>query len=222
MSFKEYVSIVSVDKFYKPDKIIIHCNNVTIDGPYWQHVTKTIATPIEMQYTERISTIGHMKQKPGFITHEADFLKLTLALKEGGIFMDFDAVILNGTKLRHMQEKSECVLGRDNPDCTQLCAGFFSCVPNSTYIREWIHTYEVDYQPNKWVHNAPTHILCSCPNCFDLYIDSQMSNWKDGRANRWLTPGAIDCQSSGSLYEHRIYETTEATQRTFENGHSLY
>ncbi len=93
--------------------------------------------------------------------------------------MDFDAVILNGTKLRQMQEKSECVLGTDNTKCSRSCAGFFSSVPDSTFIREWLHTYEVDYQPKAWIYNAgmkPSNILCSCPKCFDVYADPQMSN----------------------------------------------
>ncbi len=75
----DYVSILSVDKNYKPDKIVIHSNkNVT--GELWK-LTNTLNTTIEEQYVERSATIGkfHYK-KPIAITHEADVHKLNIAL----------------------------------------------------------------------------------------------------------------------------------------------
>lgn len=52
LKFKEFISIVSVDKFYKPDKIVIHADNVHLSGPYWDRISKTISTPIEVRPTE--------------------------------------------------------------------------------------------------------------------------------------------------------------------------
>ncbi len=37
LGFQEYLSIYSVDKFYKPEKIVIHCNQ-PITGKYWEMV----------------------------------------------------------------------------------------------------------------------------------------------------------------------------------------
>ncbi len=36
LTFQEFVSILSVDKFYKPDEIVIHCNDPIITGGYWE------------------------------------------------------------------------------------------------------------------------------------------------------------------------------------------
>lgn len=207
LTFHEYVSIVSVHKFYSPDKIVIHCNDINISGSYWERLARDVTTPIEVRHVDRVQSIGHLKRKPGFISHEADYIKLSTILREGGIFMDFDVVILNGTKLRLMQERSECVIGRDNPRCTQVCAGFYSCVPNSIFIRKWLDSYENDYKPKIWVYNAgeiPSHLLCDCPSCYDVFVDSHMSNWKDGRASRWLKPGEVDWRSKAvSHYMNR-------------------
>ncbi len=196
LTFREYVSILSVDKFYKPDEIIIHSNNVTIDGSFWERALRTISTPIKIRYTKRISAIGNRRQKPRFITHEADYIKLKIAISEGGIFMDFDAVILNGTRFREMQRKAECVLGVDNDQCTLVCLGFFSSVPNSTFIREWLNTsYEMNYKPKLWGYNAAyvsSDILRDCPHCYSVYIDPYISNWPVAQNGKWLIPGGVD------------------------------
>ncbi len=110
--------------------------------------------------------------------------------------MDFDVVILNGTKLREMQEKAKCVLGINSDQCIVLCIGFFSCAPNSTFIQDWLYkSYEGDYKPTSWAYNsghAPSHILRACPNCYDVYVDQYISNWENVRFQKWLTPGATN------------------------------
>lgn len=177
LTFQEYISILSVNKFYKPEKIVIHCNRQHITGPYWEKASK-LNTPIELRQIDRVVKIGG--KKPGFITHEVDFLKVKTALEEGGIFMDFDTAILNGTKFREWQSVSECVFGRDNDLCTRTCAGFFSCVQGSKFIEKWLKGYQTSYNPSEWVYNAgdyPSNLLRKRPHCHDIYIDSLMSNW---------------------------------------------
>lgn len=194
LGFREFLSIFSVDKFYKPKKIVIHCNHQPITGKYWDLLQKLkLSTPIELKHTERIATIGHKKQKPGFITHEADYLKISSAFSEGGIYSDFDVVILNGKKLREMQRNSELVIGRNNGDCSETCAGFFSSVPGTPFIKKWLDSYEYNYSPY-WIENAghiPSRMLQKCPKCYqDVTVDYYMSNW-DGVKN-WLQKGKMN------------------------------
>ena len=145
LSFRDYLSIFSVNRFYKPDKIIIFCNDINITGRYWE-LAKNLPTPIELRHTNRITSIGKDHSKPTYVTHEADYLKISNGLEEGGIYSDFDVVILNGTRLREMQRKSELVLGRDDGSCSRICAGFFSVVPGSKILRKWLDGYENDYR----------------------------------------------------------------------------
>ena len=72
LGFREFLSIYSVDKFYKPEKIVIHCSQ-SITGKYWEMV-QNLTTPIEMRLTDRITTIGKHKKKPSYISHEADYI----------------------------------------------------------------------------------------------------------------------------------------------------
>ena len=193
LGFREFLSIYSVDKFYKPEKIVIHCSQ-SITGKYWEMV-QNLTTPIEMRLTDRITTIGKDKKKPSYISHEADYLKIKSGFRDGGIYSDFDVVILNGSKLREMQRQSEIVIGRDNQECTRTCAGFFSSVPGSPFMGKWLDSYENNYRPG-WIDNAghvPAGILHHCPECHrDITVDYHMSNWNDAAAKNWLKEGGLE------------------------------
>ncbi len=188
----DYVSILSVDKNYKPDKIVIHSNkNVT--GELWK-LANTLSTKIEEQYIERISTIGKLHyKKPIAITHEADVHKLNIALNEGGVVMDFDVIILDGDNLRQQQATSECVLGIER-ECTFVNSGFISCTPNSTFIRRWHAGYEEDYR-NTWsgyLYNSgefPASVLKECPSCYNMYLDPEICMNPDAGAPGGPGPG---------------------------------
>ncbi len=188
----DYVSILSVTKYYKPDKIVLHSNR-NITGDIWRLV-KLLNTVIEEQYIERSPTIGRLHYKrPRAITHEADVHKLDIALREGGVVMDFDVIILDGDNLRRQQAVSECVLGMER-ECTFLNSGFISCTPNSTLVRKWRASYESDYR-NSWadyLYNSgevPAKILRDCPSCYDVYLDPEICMNPDAGAPGGPGPG---------------------------------
>lgn len=202
LTFQEFVSIVSVDKFFKPDKIVIHTNNRNITGSYWNRASR-IATPIELRFTERVKSIGTSKQSPGYITHEADYIKVSTCYSEGGLYMDFDAVLLDGFKLRKMFQRSECFIGRDDNKCTRLCAGLFSCVANSTFMKKWLEGYETNYWPRSWLYNAgvyPSQVLCECPHCYDVTVYSYMSNWKEANYRKWQIPNSVSWENRAAVH----------------------
>ena len=181
LDFQSYLAIYSVHKFYKPDKVVIHCNNEIRSNVYWEKLKK-LSTPLETKLIKRIHTIGKAGSIPGFITHEADYFKVSHGFKHGGIFADFDIVVLNGTKLREMQRRSEIIMGRDDTPCSRTCAGFISCVPGSPLMRKWLDSYENDYKPHEWVYNAgdaPSNLLKSCTECYDAIVDMDISNWNE-------------------------------------------
>ena len=188
----DYTSIFSVDRFYKPDKIVIHSNrNVT--GTFWE-LANNLQTRIELRYLERQATVGKLHYKtPLAITHEADMHKLDIALNEGGIVMDFDVIILNGANLRRQQAISECVLGIER-ECTFVNSGFLSCVPNSTFVRLWRESYEEDYR-NTWsnyLYNSgeyPASVLRLCPSCYNVYLDPEIAMNPDAGAPGGPGPG---------------------------------
>ncbi len=100
-------------------------------------------------------------------------MKIMSGFKVGGIYSDFDVVILNGSRLREMQKQSEVVIGRANTPCSAVGIGFFSSVPSSPFLEKWLDSYENDYQ-QAWTYNSgstPSRMLLNCPKCYrDIYI----------------------------------------------------
>ncbi len=162
-----------------------------MNNKYWKLVKK-LSTPIEQKHADRITTLGRNHRKPRFITHEVDYFKVYTGLKEGGMFADFDVVVLNGTGLREMQRRTEIIMGRDNWPCARTCAGFISCVPGSPLMRGWLNSYKNDYRP-RWIYNAgeiPSRMLHSCIQCYDAIVDMDFSDWD--QVKNWGKVGKMD------------------------------
>ncbi len=187
----DYVSILSVDKNYKPDKIVIHSNR-KLTGELWK-LANTLNTTIEERYAARRPTIGRSNKPAKTISHEADVHKIEIAMKEGGIVMDFDVIILDGENLRRQQASSECVLSIER-ECTFVNAGFISCVPNTVFLGKWWQGYMNDYR-NTWssyLYNCGEYsarILRGCPSCYNVYLDPEICMNPDAGAPGGPGPG---------------------------------
>ena len=145
-----------------------------MNNKYWELIKK-LSTPVEQKHADRITTIGKDHKKPGYISHEADYFKMLTGLKEGGIFADFDVVVLNGTGLREMQRRTDILMGQGDSPCITACAGFISCVPGSPLMRGWLNSYENDYHPSSWIYNSgriPAQLLLPCIPCM-LWCNSR-------------------------------------------------
>ena len=124
--------------------------------------------------------------------HEADFTKLSQVLLHGGVALDFDAVFLNGTKLREEQRRGECVLSGDN-DCSYINIGFFSCVKGARFLRDWREGYRRDYQPNLWLYNGAFYPadLARKERFYDVVIDPDVAQYPSWSVSveEWLATG---------------------------------
>ncbi len=202
----EYASILSVDMNYKPDKIVIHSNK-KLTGELWKRAN-TLDTAIEERYVDRALTIGKQHKPAKAITHEADVRKIEIAMKEGGIVMDFDVIILDGDNLRRQQASSECVLSIER-ECTFINAGFISCVPNIPLLGKWWQGYQDDYR-NTWptyLYNCgevPAKLLRDCPSCYDVYLDPEICMNPDAGAPGGPGPGRDPWKvKNGVQWQHK-------------------
>ena len=93
-----------------------------------------------------------------YIEHEADFHKIDAVLTHGGIFLDFDVLLINSTTLSQLQEGSECVMNVDAARLPRIGyfynAGFFSCVKNSPFLALWKDNYFQDFKPYSILYNS--------------------------------------------------------------------
>ncbi|GAV03066.1 hypothetical protein RvY_13548 [Ramazzottius varieornatus] len=150
LSFVDCLGLYSVFLLLKPDRILLHANskdnseallNKTLN---WS-IVQTILAPL--QRTINGKTIS-------YIAHEADIRKLRALEEYGGIVLDFDVVILNGSTVRALWTITPCFICWE-PARNSANSGFLGCrQKNATYPRSILKQYEVAYNPNCWSCNS--------------------------------------------------------------------
>ena len=187
LNFREYTSVLSVHKFIKPERIIFHTYAHGLSGQYWDKINSWKDVQVEVNKLPRFSRIGGKEVK--WVQHEADYVKLTMIYIYGGIGLDFDVIVINGTRLKYEQQLSECVLAGE---IRYINGGFYSCIVNSSFIAKWLESYDKDYRPGNWLHNVsyrPLHLLTDKDSdvCYNVHVDNTICvgpGWDRRRA--WL------------------------------------
>ena len=192
LSFREYLSMMSAYKLLKPERILVH-SNAGVHGEYWNQVQKWVGTTVEVSHVKRVTQLNG--KHVSWIQIAADYVKVSQLLEHGGLVMDFDVIIINGTRLKEEQWKSECVLAQegDIPN-----AGFMSCIKNSSFVRQWLSAYHNDYQPSSWLYNSafvPNNILLGKTSsvCYNMYLDDTICVHPNAKQapKQWLSPGGV-------------------------------
>ena len=167
LNFREYTAVLSVYKFLKPEKIIFY-TYTGFYGKYWYKIKRFKSVEIVHQKIPLVSIVG---QTVYWVHHLADYFKLSKVLEYGGLALDFDVIIINGTRLKHEQSLSECVLAAE-PE--YINGGFYSCVKNSAFMSAWVESYHKDYRPHKWLYNIslfPLKLLTEEETCYNIHVD---------------------------------------------------
>ena len=201
LNFREYTSVLSVYKFLKPEKMMFHVYSNKLAGKYWDLINDWPGVKIEVNVVPEINRIGG-KMVP-YIQHEADYLKLKAVYKYGGLVQDFDVIIINGTRLKHQQRLSECVLSEEGE---YINCGFYSCIKQSPYIARWIDSYDHDYRPQLWLHNGsfkPKDFLLEKHSdvCYNVHLDDTICihpNW--GKQREWLLKDGVNWRTKTAAH----------------------
>jgi len=191
LSFREYTSVLAVYKFLQPKRIMFHIYT-SISGKYWDKVNALKDVEIVANKVPPVTLIGGKRAR--WIQHHADFVKLNMVYKHGGVALDFDVIIINGTRLKREQSLSECVLAEEHEF---INGGFYSCVANATFMADWLKSYHTDYRPDKWLHNISYHPLNlltekSRKKCYNVHLDDTLCLFPSWSMNRdWLKPNGV-------------------------------
>ena len=172
-TFKQYLSVMSSRKFFNPEKMYLHAN-VRPHGEYWELAMEKLG--ITYRHVRRPPLVQGRKRL-SFMQHEADFTKLNVMLKYGGIASDFDVIFLNGTKFREQQKRGACVFITEER-CSQMNAGFYSCMKNSTLLRQWRNSYFNDYREKEWLYNAayvPVNLIKAHQDHYSIVFDTDIA-----------------------------------------------
>ncbi|GAV00471.1 hypothetical protein RvY_11314 [Ramazzottius varieornatus] len=138
----------------EPDRILIHTNNASLN-PLVQCdslLNMTIRWPLV-----EVIKVGLQKKMNnkaiGTIQHEADIRKLQSVEEYGGLVLDFDVYVINGTLLRWLMQQHPCIVCHE---VDRLNAGFLGCQqPHARYPQLVLEeSYRKRYNPNCWLCNS--------------------------------------------------------------------
>lgn len=150
-SYVYYLSILSY-LFYNKPKYVFFYYTFEPYGLYWDMIKhKLILIKIPKNFEFKIG--NKIAEK---FAHKADFLRIELLKKYGGVYVDMDTITnKNFTNLFHydfiigFQEKY------NNIDC--LCNAIMFGKPNNTFINEWYNRYPSYFEKDKWCE-ASVHL----------------------------------------------------------------
>ena len=220
LSFMDYMSMMSVYKFLKPEKIFIHAYD-DIVGKYWQLIQKWKGTSLIVNKVRPLANIGGKSVE--YEAHKADYIRLVALLKFGGIISDFDVIIINGTKIREMQKLSECIISKEED---YLNIGFVSCIKNSMFVKRWIDSYHSDFRPSSYLYNSafkPIVMLEDRKYCCNCYVEDTIclpSNKKENKM-KWLQQNGVQWKSKPAAHYFLKSEFTFNDDRLLMEKHSL-
>ena len=220
LSFRDFMSVLSVYKLLRPERIIFH-TYTDMTGKYWDMTRGWKNVQVQVRKTSPFDDIGG--RRPGYIQHEADYVKLRALHELGGIGLDFDVIVVNGTQLRHEQNISECVLSREG---NLVNAGFLSCIKNSSYLAKWLEGYSKDFRPQLWLHNSaykPTGILKDPNTCYNVYLDDTICMDPGyGKNKQWLQRNGVKWRcKTVAHYFFRSGAVPNDDERLLQADHSL-
>ncbi len=137
-----YLCLASCLAVNQPERVRLHCLNVPW-GPWWERIRPFIeVVPVDpaamMTFTYQDPNIARYSY-----AHQADFLRLQILLKEGGIYADLDTLFLQPPPREWFFEA--CVMGCERLDTKaggdaegSLCNALIMAEPGALFIQRWL------------------------------------------------------------------------------------
>ena len=163
--FHNLISLLSVQKFIKPDRIFFWYSNMPC-GKWWQVVKRRVPI-ISPRYLEAPTMVfGHRVDK---VEHRADVARIVIMLRYGGIYIDLDVVAVQSwDPLLYYQT----TLGAESPYF--LANGVIISVPNAIFLRLWYDGYRT-FNDSLWNFHScflPMLISKRYPNLLHIERDT--------------------------------------------------
>ena len=211
MSLINYVSILSAHKMQKPDVLMLHCDHLPV-GEYWERLWRQV--PIKIMHRQPPDTIHG--QKLGRLFHKGDVAKLYILLKYGGIYLDYDVIVLRPLDpLR----KFDATMGKEKLD--KLIAGIIIAKQNAPFLQMWIESYRGSYRALDWDYNCARvayELYKKRPDL--LHVEKYKLTTPDALDRKYLFDEAIDWRGMG-LYVVHLMGHDDKTDYTPESVKSM-
>jgi len=141
--FAYYLSILSAKLINNPDKIYFHYTHEPT-GKWWDETQKLV----ESNKVYPPTTLGGKPIRQ--LAHKADKVRLEVLESCGGIYFDIDTICVSPYK--HLLDH-RCVIateGKDYKGGPRLCNAIIFAEPNSEFIRKWIDSADMLFDPDNW------------------------------------------------------------------------
>ena len=160
LEFHHMLSILSADKFIKPDVIYFHTNNPPI-GKYWERVKRLKRLKINKRQPP-LEAFGETIKTPLYYTSHSNVDRILVLMEYGGIYMDFDFIAVNSFDplRRHV-----CTVGLESD--VKVCGSVIVCSKDAFFLYLWMNAYFDDYRINEWAYNTgqvPFNLAKRYPN----------------------------------------------------------
>ena len=143
MAFHQMVSALSALKLLHPEYIMLHCDFVPT-GKYWrQLITSVNFTVVKMKPPEQI-----FRHKLKYIEHKSDIARFIILLKYGGIYLDWDSIVL---KSFDSLRKYDFVMGQESQ--YSLVNAILISKKNATFLHIWRETYR-NFTSTEWAYHS--------------------------------------------------------------------
>lgn len=146
LQFHHMLSVLSVHKIMKPEKIYFH-TNIEPTGPYWEQI-KTLPRFIINYREPPVELFGDKIKPPMYYTSHSNVDRTKILSEYGGVYLDFDTFVLR--PLEDLR-RYECTIGLEQP--TKACGSIIICAPKALFLLMWLNSYIDDYR-EEWAYNT--------------------------------------------------------------------
>ena len=142
LHFYHFLNVLSIQVFMRPDRIYLHHHRLPTG--FWFELMRPLLTLIKARQVDQIfgRPIEHY-------AHQSDIVRLEVLMRMGGIYFDFDVIVL---KSFDPLRRFPFVLGKQedfNGSPRGLCNAVIMSRPNAVFVRTWYEHYRT-FDQNDW------------------------------------------------------------------------
>ena len=142
--FHHFMSVLAAHRFIRPERIKIW-HNAPLLGFWWN---KTMRLVPEIEVTFKMAPTAIFGRPINLSEHQSDVARLEIMIQYGGIYLDFDAIVVRSLEplLKH-----EITLGREKE--TRVGNGVIIAKPNALFLRIWYSRYKT-FDDSLWSNHS--------------------------------------------------------------------
>lgn len=142
-SYINYLAVKAAAKVHKPDKLLMHCNSPPENNCHWISASKYFTLVICDPPTECGGTPLE------YVQYQSDVLRMHILLKEGGIYIDTDMILL-----RPLYDLMDAKLTLTEESPSSIANGVILAEPDASFLHVWLYAMPKALKSPTWAYHA--------------------------------------------------------------------